>query len=1020
MKAAKRSILICVLTLILSVSLLAGVTFAWFTDSITNSGNTIQSGELAIDATAYDRVDTEAGGLTVTIGEGNVASGTYYFEAEGTSLRNGDPVITEENWQPGDMNAKLFTVSNEGSIDAVVSLDFFVSGDLAQYLWYDFIAVNPADGSLLGEFLQRNDLNTISDLADSYGEVTLKPEEQVTFLFVYGLPTSATNEAMNKAVNVNVVVSAKQNVEGAEGPVVVNPGTDLSTTTIDSGDTILLSEGDYEVTQPVAIENKDNVVIDGNGATIKASSAEGASIMSATSKRIATAADTQTDLANNIINVSGATNVTIRNLTIEGALHHGINIWECENVVIENVTIINSDATAITINGSDVTLNSVTTSGSGWGGVNVDIAKSTEEGILTTLTVDENCAFGEYLQIYADNATIADKVTVNATGYNKYNVYDHNGTARVVWTTDSNVTEGVMFVNSPSSFSIAIQNKYDILLLTDIVPITSDVYETVDYLPAYDRANSNEIYANPKYKALGYGVNYSGIINLNGYTLNFPTAKYPVVIGQDVFEWSTEKNGYEYGTEPNNVTIKNGKLNVAGLLVLDGATLTIKDVEYNSTLTSLGVQGKNSTVNVTGSTVTSKDAFVIGTNASVKGEDGTGTHGVIVNVTNSTLKSDYIDTDSGSVTVFFNVPGNLNIEDSTIYGVQNAVAVRGGTANISNSTLSTPNGVSLDGTDISVDWGSGNALPFGTLLVGNNSESAYQYPSNVTVTNTTITSNNAEVPAIYIWGNATEEIGATLTVDEFTWTNKTGALAGDPAGTYGDVTVNLPEGYTLVDSYEELATAVAGGGYIVLSNDITVVPVGVGDALIPQMNIYKNTTLYLNGKTLSFDKDTTAEILSYTPAFFGVMTGATFTVYGEGVIDAEAGYNTAYGINVFGGNLVINGGTYYGAMSAVQVQTGTCTINGGYFDLAETIKSVGPDGWGDYNMYDYLINCIDANISNGTAVVYVKGGTFVNYNPSASQGEPNAPVSFVDGENYEVESVVQSNGETWYTVVPKA
>lgn len=44
MKAAKRSILICVLTLILSVSLLAGVTFAWFTDSITNSGNTIQSG----------------------------------------------------------------------------------------------------------------------------------------------------------------------------------------------------------------------------------------------------------------------------------------------------------------------------------------------------------------------------------------------------------------------------------------------------------------------------------------------------------------------------------------------------------------------------------------------------------------------------------------------------------------------------------------------------------------------------------------------------------------------------------------------------------------------------------------------------------------------------------------------------------------------------------------------------------------------------------------------------------------
>lgn len=1001
MKAAKRSILICVLTLILSVSLLAGVTFAWFTDSITNSGNTIQSGELAIDATAYDRVDTEAGGLTVTIGEGNVASGTYYFEAEGTSLRNGDPVITEENWQPGDMNAKLFTVSNEGSIDAVVSLDFFVSGDLAQYLWYDFIAVNPADGSLLGEFLQRNDLNTISDLADSYGEVTLKPEEQVTFLFVYGLPTSATNEAMNKAVNVNVVVSAKQNVEGAEGPVVVNPGTDLSETTIDSGDTILLSEGDYEVSQPVVIENKENIVIDGNGATIKASSAEGASIMSATSKRIATAADTQTDLANNIINVSGATNVTIRNLTIEGALHHGINIWECENVVLENVTITNSVATAITINGSNVTLNSVTTSGSGWGGVNVDLGNSGSSEI----TVDENCAFGEYLQIYADDATIADNVTVNAEGYNKYTVTAHDGNTRILWTNDSAVTEGCAFVSTSLRLKNAILANSDIILLND-VDGRIDMGK-VGYVPGYDRnVTGADTY---------FVLNYSGTINLNGYSLNLRPAigKKPIVIGQNF-------SSGNYGAV-NNVTIKNGTLMADGLLVLDGATLTVEDVEYNSAnYTSFGVQCKGSTLNIVDSTVISKYAYVIGTNAAQKGEDGTGTHGVIINVTGSTLKSDYIDADSGSVTVFFNVPGNLNIEDSKIYGVQNAVAVRGGTANISNSTLSTPNGVSLDGTDISVDWGSGNALPFGTLLVGNNSESAYQYPSNVTVTNTTITSNNSEVPAIYIWGNATEEIGATLTVDEFTWTNKTGALAGDPAGTYGDVTVNLPEGYTLVDSYEELATAVAGGGYIVLSNDITVVPVGVGDALIPQMNIYKNTTLYLNGKTLSFDKDTTAEILSYTPAFFGVMTGATFTVYGEGVIDAEAGYNTAYGINVFGGNLVINGGTYYGAMSAVQVQTGTCTINGGYFDLAETIKSVGPDGWGDYNMYDYLINCIDANFSNGTAVVYVKGGTFVNFNPSASQGEPNAPVSFVDSENYTVESAVQENGETWYTVVPKA
>lgn len=983
MKAAKRSILICVLTLILSVSLLAGVTFAWFTDSITNSGNTIQSGELAIDATAYDRVDTEAGGLTVTIGEGNVASGTYYFEAEGTSLRNGDPVITEENWQPGDMNAKLFTVSNEGSIDAVVSLDFFVSGDLAQYLWYDFIAVNPADGSLLGEFLQRNDLNTISDLADSYGEVTLKPEEQVTFLFVYGLPTSATNEAMNKAVNVNVVVSAKQNVEGAEGPVVVNPGTDLSETTIDSGDTILLSEGDYEVSQPVVIENKENIVIDGNGATIKASSAEGASIMSATSKRIATAADTQTDLANNIINVSGATNVTIRNLTIEGALHHGINIWECENVVLENVTITNSDATAITINGSNVTLNSVTTSGSGWGGVNVDLGNSGSSEI----TVDESCAFGEFLPIYADSEAIAAHITVNVPeNYNKAIVdltgIGEDGVERVVWS--STIVETADELNS------ALFDGGNIIIANDM---------TVNSFAGYYRQISTDVtvYLNNKTVTSTQTQNTT----VNGYsTLN-------LVYGSLVF---------------NNMEA----VNAASLLPITGSTVTLNNVKLTSNGTALYPRGDAAAVNVFNHSVVEGGAFAIGTNAG-----STNNYNVIVTIKDSTVKTELDgETTGGGTAILFNVPGTLNVENSTVAGVQNAVAARVGTVNIKNSTLTTTEQQLYPNFDsfmvgANAEWGTGNAFPYATLLVGNKpnmdgSNDGYQNAATVTVTGTIITSNNDKVPAIYIWGNATEEIGATLTVDEFTWTNKTGALAGDPAGTYGDVTVNLPEGYTLVDSYEELATAVAGGGYIVLSNDITVVPVGVGDALIPQMNIYKNTTLYLNGKTLSFDKDTTAEILSYTPAFFGVMTGATFTVYGEGVIDAEAGYNTAYGINVFGGNLVINGGTYYGAMSAVQVQTGTCTINGGYFDLAETIKSVGPDGWGDYNMYDYLINCIDANISNGTAVVYVKGGTFVNYNPSASQGEPNAPVSFVDGENYEVESVVQSNGETWYTVVPKA
>ena len=994
MKAAKRSILICVLTLILSVSLLAGVTFAWFTDSITNSGNTIQSGELAIDATAYDRVDAaETDGLAVTIGEGNVASGTYYFEAEGASLRNGDPVITEENWQPGDMNAKLFTVSNEGSIDAVVSLDFFVSGDLAEAMWYDFIAVDPANGTILGEFLQRNDLNTISDLADSYGEVTLEPEEQVTFLFVYGLPTSATNEAMNKAVNVNVVVSAKQNVEGAEGPVVVNPGTDLSETTIDSGDTILLSEGDYEVSQPVVIENKENIVIDGNGATIKASSAEGASIMSATSKSIAVAADTQTDLANNIINVSGATNVTIRNLTIVGALHHGINIWECENVVLENVTITNSAAAGITINASDVTVTNIHTSGNAWGGINVDIGDNSADGttIYTKLIVtDINSTFDEYFPIYADSAEIADNIETELKNtwnvkWAEHNVYDHNGNARVVWTTDKNVADGDMFVNSSKSFSTAIKNNHNVYLLTDIQSNDASMLKS-DYVPSYDRNNKEGV---ATYRVL----NYSGTINLNGYSLNLYSVltNAPIVIGQTKTLNSVTGES-EYSEEPNNVTIKNGTLIAAGLLVLDGATLTIEDVEYNSKLTSLGVQGKNSTVNVTGSTVTSKDAFVIGTNASAEGEDGTGTHGVIINVTGSTLKSDYIDADSGSVTVFFNVPGNLNIEDSTIYGVQNAVMVRGGTAVIKNSTLTTAEQIAAGSEDkfTNENWGNGNEVPYAALLVGDRNNTAYNYSAFVTLVNTEIKSGNDEVPTVYIWQDDNKSASLIADYDTQTKSGISGEsdIGGKPADGSSVFVCLAAEGEAVVTSFDELKSALEKGGDVVLSNEITVTE---------------------GATTLEVKSGDTLRIIG--AGIININGTAELTIVNKGSIIQTMQSEVGYLFRASGNSkLTLNGdGEYVAGLTVGQAgDNSVITVNGGSFNAL-----VGWSASEDIPETNWIFNLID----NSNATISVTAGTFVNYNPSNSQTE-NPAANFV-AEGYTVTTSTEGEN-TIYTVVPEA
>ena len=211
----------------------------------------------------------------------------------------------------------------------------------------------------------------------------------------------------------------------------------------------------------------------------------------------------------------------------------------------------------------------------------------------------------------------------------------------------------------------------------------------------------------------------------------------------------------------------------------------------------------------------------------------------------------------------------------------------------------------------------------------------------------------------------------------------------------------------------DLENKLAAGGNVNLVTDVVVVPESAvtNGSLDPMMTVNKDTTLNLQGNTLSLDQETSQETLPFTPSLISVAQG-TLTIEGNGVINAEAGYNTAYGVTVDGGTLVIDGGTYYGAMSAVQVSKGTAIINDGFFDLASTIKADAPQ----YSTY--LINCIDGAYKNGTAKVEIRGGTFVNFDPS-NNGAEGANTNFV-AEGYGVISKVQENGEIWYTVVKAA
>ena len=82
-------------------------------------------------------------------------------------------------------------------------------------------------------------------------------------------------------------------------------------------------------------------------------------------------------------------------------------------------------------------------------------------------------------------------------------------------------------------------------------------------------------------------------------------------------------------------------------------------------------------------------------------------------------------------------------------------------------------------------------------------------------------------------------------------------------------------------------------------------------------------------------------------------------------------------------------------------------VNDGFFQVAPDI------GTKDYR---YTLNCIDGNYKNGTAKIIVKGGTYVNFDPSNNSAE-GPGTNFVE-DGYKVVSEAHGS-DTWYTVVAK-
>lgn len=172
-----------------------------------------------------------------------------------------------------------------------------------------------------------------------------------------------------------------------------------------------------------------------------------------------------------------------------------------------------------------------------------------------------------------------------------------------------------------------------------------------------------------------------------------------------------------------------------------------------------------------------------------------------------------------------------------------------------------------------------------------------------------------------------------------------------------------------VDSVDDLNTALAHGGNITLTNDITVET---------NLVVKEDTVLDLNGYTISnktaiWENTDSSDIWSLISASG---SDTSLTIKG-GMLEALE--NDCYAVDIRdGATVVIEGGTFVGNIAAVYVHNGSLLINGGTFSIKQLNTIAGADP------YDQIINAYDANYKNGDAKITVCGGTFVGLDPSNS------------------------------------
>ncbi|MBQ8850117.1 MAG: BspA family leucine-rich repeat surface protein [Clostridia bacterium] len=200
-KTTKRALIASVISLLLCFTMLLGTTYAWFTDSVTSTGNIIKTGNLDVEmywADGTKAVPADENGWT------DASTGA---------------IFDYQNWEPGYTEVRHIKIANEGTLSFKYKVIIAAEGEFSDLVdVIDVYYYDPAE-----QIANRNDLGedtaygTLREALDGMVDTangTLAGGEAVTVTIALKMRESAGNDYENKSVGAfSIQVLATQNPE---------------------------------------------------------------------------------------------------------------------------------------------------------------------------------------------------------------------------------------------------------------------------------------------------------------------------------------------------------------------------------------------------------------------------------------------------------------------------------------------------------------------------------------------------------------------------------------------------------------------------------------------------------------------------------------------------------------------------------------------------------------------------------------------------------------------------------------